>query len=285
MSIKEKVIMFGAGGGGRRLYSQLNSQYDVIYFLDNDKRKIGTTCEGKHVYFPSKEQLEKEEFSYIIISSVVGYEEIEEQLKGYGVSREKIITRYVDTPIIARNLFCQNLGKLFKEMQMEGSCAEAGVFQGSFAKEINRNFPEKKLYLFDTFEGFDERDVAIEESRQYSGAQKSDYHITSEKMVMDKMSYPNQCIIRKGFFPETAEGIEDIFCFVNLDLDLYKPTLAGLRWFSERMVKGGIILVHDYFTTDFKGVKNAVNEFIEETSGKIGQAPIGDNMSIMLYGF
>ena len=50
------------------------------------------------------------------------------------------------------------------------------------------------------------------------------------------------------------------------------------------MVKGGVILVHDYFTTDFKGVKEAVDQFIMENT-TINLAPIGDGMSIMLTGF
>ena len=35
-----------------------------------------------------------------------------------------------------------------------GSIAEVGVYKGQFAKYMNEVFPEKTLYLFDTFEGF-----------------------------------------------------------------------------------------------------------------------------------
>jgi len=38
--------------------------------------------------------------------------------------------------------------------KLEGSVAEVGVFRGDFAKRLNLLFPDKKLYLFDTFEGF-----------------------------------------------------------------------------------------------------------------------------------
>ena len=44
----------------------------------------------------------------------------------------------------------------------KGECAEAGVFEGDFAKWINQYFPDRKLYLFDTFEGFDMRDIEKE---------------------------------------------------------------------------------------------------------------------------
>ena len=35
--------------------------------------------------------------------------------------------------------------------ELEGAAAEVGVFQGEFSMLINAKFPEKKLYLFDTF--------------------------------------------------------------------------------------------------------------------------------------
>ena len=72
------------------------------------------------------------------------------------------------------------------------------------------------------------------------------------------------CMIRKGFFPETVEDIEDSFCFVNLDADLYAPTISGLRWFYPRMERGGVILVHDFFSRVFHGIKDAVREFCED---------------------
>lgn len=40
--------------------------------------------------------------------------------------------------------------------------AELGVYKGKFAVEINKLFPYKKLYLFDTFEGFFSQDIDIE---------------------------------------------------------------------------------------------------------------------------
>lgn len=45
---------------------------------------------------------------------------------------------------------------------IKGNVAELGVFRGDFAKFINLSFPDRKLYLFDTFEGFDEKDIFIE---------------------------------------------------------------------------------------------------------------------------
>ena len=45
--------------------------------------------------------------------------------------------------------------------QVEGDCAEVGVYKGDFASVINRYFPKRRLYLFDTFKGFDARELEI----------------------------------------------------------------------------------------------------------------------------
>ena len=49
---------------------------------------------------------------------------------------------------------------------------------------------------------------------------------TSVDIVLAKMKTPENCIIRKGYFPDMAEDIDGGFSLVGLDCDLYKPILA-----------------------------------------------------------
>jgi hypothetical protein len=198
-----------------------------------------------------------------------------------GVDKNKIDLDYVSLPVKTRVIFLEKLAEIFNEKQVEGSVAEGGVFQGDFAKEINRVFPDKTLYLFDTFSGFDERDIAKERSSGFSEFGKNHLSITSEAIVKAKLPFPDICVIKKGFFPETAQGIEDRFCFVNLDFDLYEPILAGLRFFYPRMIDEGVILVHDYFNPGYRGVKVAVSDFVKESGAKI--LPIGDSISVAVH--
>ena len=101
-----------------------------------------------------------------------------------------------------------------------------------------------------------------------------------------QLPHLEQCIFCKGYFPETAKGIEDRFVFVNLDMDLYQPTLSGLYYFCDKMVSGGVILVHDYFAENFKGPQQAVEEFLADKKGiGLGAYPIGDGISILITGF
>src|SRR5215217_3679490 len=55
-----------------------------------------------------------------------------------------------------------------KANNVPGNVAELGVFKGKFARFINQYFPDRSLYLFDTFEGFDQRDGKTEKENNYS---------------------------------------------------------------------------------------------------------------------
>lgn len=160
-----------------------------------------------------------------------------------------------------------------KQRNIQGNLAELGVYKGDFAKRINFLLPDKKLYLFDTFEGFDQRDTTKEVTQKYSTGEQ-DFSDTSEALVLSKMKKPEHCIIRKGFFPETANGLEDQFCFVSIDADLYEPIYAGLQYFYPRLSKGGYIFVHDFNNDEYRGAREAVIRFTIEQN--ISFVPIAD---------
>ena len=60
---------------------------------------------------------------------------------------------------------------------------------------------------------------------------------------------------------QCEESCEPCFALVSLDPDLYEPTLEGLRFFYPRLAPGGRILIHDYTSCQFEGVKMAVDEY------------------------
>jgi O-methyltransferase len=274
------VFIFGSGSTGKFILHLVEEQYTVIGFIDNNCDRWGMEV-GKYRIFPP-EKLETSDFDGVVIASLPGINEITKQLLRMGIPKDKIIREFIETVVKCRIVFLEKLGELFAEKTINGSVAEGGVFQGEFACEINRVFPQKKLYLFDTFTGFDKRDTAIEEENKFSEYGEAHLSATSEELVLNKLTHAENVIIRKGYFPETAEGIDDTFCFVNLDFDLYQPTLAGLEYFHPKMVDGGIILVHDYFSEGSKGVKEAVKIFSKKNR-RIKLFPIGDGISVGIY--
>jgi O-methyltransferase len=149
------------------------------------------------------------------------------------------------------------------QKNLTGNVAELGVYKGKFARYINTYFPNRKLYLFDTFEGFDAKDIAKEKEQQYSSGDQ-DFSDTSIEKVLKQMPFPDQCIPVKGFFPQSAQHIEDSFVFVSIDTDLNEPIYAGLNYFYPRLTKGGYIFIHDFNNDNYKGARKAVEQFCKE---------------------
>lgn len=150
-----------------------------------------------------------------------------------------------------------------KKNNIDGNFAEVGVYRGKTSRFIHAFAPERILYLFDTFEGFPLDDL---ENNNDSRFKK-----TSIEIVNKIIGNLNNVIIRKGYFPETAKGLEnELFAFVMLDLDKYKPTLSGLQFFYPRVRSGGYIFVHDYNSPESNwAISRAVNEFMKDKLEKL----------------
>lgn len=276
----EKIIIYGATDTGKRIYAEVKNSVSVIFFVDDDDKKWGTYIDGIEVKKPL--EIIKNTYDFIYIGILTYYQEIVSKLKEMGVPAYKIVEKYVEIPTIARIEFLKNMHELLEaDTKQNTAVAELGVFRGEFAKEINKIFSDRILYLFDSFEGFSARDCQIEIDQGYTDQNRVGYFSdTSEQLVMDKMKYPDNCRLYKGFFPDSAKGIDEQFCFVSLDADLYTPTLEGLNFFYPRLVKGGVILVHDYFSKSFYGVKDAVKRYCSKN--QITYTPIGDTLSVAI---
>lgn len=151
-----------------------------------------------------------------------------------------------------------------------GEIAECGVYQGGFSRFIARLLPDRTLYLFDTFSGFDSKDL---ESDKLPEDMLSMFNNTSVELVKKNIGHHVNTLVRRGWFPSTTEGLEDkAYAFVSLDTDLYDPILAGLEYFYARLSPGGYIFIHDF--GGLSGVNKAVIEFCEKM--RIGYTRIPD---------
>ena len=173
-----------------------------------------------------------------------------------------------------------------KGKKLNGALAELGVFTGEYSKVLNYYFPQKELYLYDTFEGFDERDISDDlRSGKFTQEFADIFTQTSLEAVQKFVGVKENIHYRKGYFPESIaeEEKEKKFCLVSLDADLYNPTLEGLKFFYPRLESGGYIMIHEYNAIvmvegkaqDFSGVKRAVKDF-ENQFGSIRYVPIAD---------
>ncbi len=207
------------------------------------------------------------DFDFIIVTTK-GFEEIQRVYATVaGVPWEKIITFDDALPYHKLHLFCVLANEL-RRKKTPGSVAEVGVQFGETARFMNLFNSDRTLYLFDTFKGFDENDISIDLAHGFIHRASADhFNMPIEvKSVLDKMFFPNRCIVRQGYVPDTFEGIDDVFSFVHIDCDLTKPIRDSFDFFWPRMASGGIVCIHDFYNYALLGVRHVVRELADTYS-------------------
>lgn len=145
---------------------------------------------------------------------------------------------------------------------LEGDIAEAGVYFGASARLIMRFFEgtNKTIHLFDTFNVMPDADPRNDWPEKWEP--KNDLSVGRVKMLL--ADYCGQGLVRfyKGLFKDTLHAASNKkFCFVHIDCDLYEGAKDACEFFYPRMVKGGVMLFHDYDVPAFPGIQKAVEEF------------------------
>ena len=183
------------------------------------------------------------------------------QLADSSLPERELSNDYVRLAIL--ELLCRRLNNV------PGAAAELGVYRGFFARCINQLLPDRKLYLFDSFEGFAEDACATD-------AFQEAHRNTAIDKVLAIMPHPENITLKPGFFPESLEGLEERFCMVSLDVDFYRTTLDGLRYFWPRMERGGYLMLHDWGSPKLPGVAEALADYEAEIGQKIPSVPLCD---------
>ena len=261
-----KVTIYPFGRIGQLTKRILNDVYGMKEDYIFDKQISKYNPEVKNLDDYDKEDLKD---AAVIIAS--------DELSIYDEIRKKCMEKFSPENIfdiftkvcVTRDVRVETLrlnAERIKELGIGGNVAEVGVYKGDFAREINRYFDDRILYLFDTFEGFYIEKLRGQMDRKWMAYLETavDYRVNEENRILDNFKNPEKCVIKKGFFPDTTIGLEETFCFVSLDVDIYTSTKAGLEYFWPRMEKNGIIMVHDYNCNNTKGVKKAIDEFAEK---------------------
>lgn len=289
-----RLIVFGAGDFGIKFIKEYAGKNEIVAIVDNycnDCFKMG------HKILKPNAILDLEYDKLVIcladetVKDVARVKAVYEQLFNLGIPIEKIMLQnfksYEVDNFRPRTKFAEVVASELKNVN--GAVAECGVLRGNFAGILNLHFNDRKLYLFDTFEGFDEQDIEAEKNAEaqewlFEFGAKEIYANGSEILALLRCPYKENVEIRKGYVPNTFEGLENVkFCFVNLDMDLYQPTINALDFFYDKLEANGMILLHDYFQPKLPGIKQAVDEFVSsKPKSSFRTFPIGDGISIGL---
>jgi hypothetical protein len=142
--------------------------------------------------------------------------------------------------------------------------AEVGVFRGGTSRFIARAAAAVGLkathYAVDTFEGHAAEDIrnGVDTRHKAGHLANTDFAQVSQYLS----PHPN-VKVTKGRIQDVADSLADkTFHFVHLDVDLYAPTVFGLKFFGDRLAVGGTIVVDDYGSLSAPGIVKSVSEFV-----------------------
>ena len=255
------IALFGAGQVGAMVSRLIAPDWEAVCFADNSADKRGSLLHGIPVLSPGEAAAMKPDAFCLCVTDRGRAGEMERQLRALGYEGE-IFTAAPLALFDARAAALRQLSEQINALGVTGDAAELGSYRGDFAAVINAAFPERRLHIFDTFEGFAEADVAVERSEGLSRAKAGDFSATGVEAVMSRLPHPGLAVFHKGWFPDTFRGCEGLrFAFVSVDADLYAPTAAALPLFWDRLSPGGAILVHDAGGTQYLGPARALREF------------------------
>ena len=240
----KKIALFGAGQIGAAVLRLLGSSYAACCFADNAEEKWGGNLAGIPIVSPQESLLFSPDCFVLCVLDEERSSQMRAQLTALGL---RLIAEQAEA------------------LPISGDVAELGVFRGDFAAMINAAFPKRTLHLFDTFDGFAARDIEQERANGFSRAKCGDFSDTSVEVVAARLPHGEMAVFRKGCFPDSFHGCEGLrFAFVSIDADLYAPTAAALPLFWDRLSPGGALMIHDVYSTQFRGVRQAVDEFCGE---------------------
>ena len=146
-----------------------------------------------------------------------------------------------------------------------GAVIQVGVWRGGLAAHLLNLFPDRRIYLADTFTGI-----------PYHEPCDGDYHNVGDFGDVDFNQiqalfapFPNVALL-KGIFPPDDTAIKAIkYAVVHLDVDVYRSYKECLEFLYPRTVKGGLIMIDDYKVASAPGCSLALDEFLVDKPEKM----------------
>lgn len=122
----------------------------------------------------------------------------------------------------------------------------------------------KRLWIYDSFEGLPAKtdaDFSVAGEAFQAGVLAVSKREVKLRFLRAGLPVP---VITKGWFSDlTDNDLPPKIAFAFLDGDLYESIRDSLKLVENKMVDGGMIIVHDYNNPELPGVTKAVDEWLK----------------------
>ncbi len=180
--------------------------------------------------------------------------------------------------MLPKSWYIGNLHLSARVKNIAGAIVECGTWRGGMIAGIADVLgPDRKYYLFDSFEGLPPaREIDGEAAMAWSKDVNGPYYFNNCRASEDEarqtmgLSRARQFATVKGWFENTLPTAKvGLIALLRLDADWYDSTKQILDNFAQMVVPGGLILVDDYYV--FDGCTRAVNEYAAARNWKLRQ--------------
>ncbi|HNX60349.1 MAG TPA: TylF/MycF/NovP-related O-methyltransferase [Spirochaetota bacterium] len=177
----------------------------------------------------------------------------------------------VEMPMLAEGQLQYILERLESVLHLDGDVVELGCNIGmtsSFIQRLLKHTDGRKSFcVYDSFEGLPPKTNEDGATPCDKGASAVSIEAFKKTFKDAKIDLPH---INKGFFGDISDDkYPDKICFAFFDGDFYGSIMDSFKKVYDKMVPGGIILVHDYEWMNFPGVKKACDEFLKDKPEKV----------------
>lgn len=159
------------------------------------------------------------------------------------------------------------LNALQSAESIEGGIVELGCNIGTTSVFITAfNEGKKDFYVYDSFEGFPDKDVKDEGAEYHftflKGGCKTSIEAFTETFNEFNLPLP---LITKGWFKDIPDSnLPEKISFAFFDSDFYTSILDSWEKVYPRLTKGAKICIHDYNWSVLPGAKIACDEFLSD---------------------
>lgn len=174
--------------------------------------------------------------------------------------------------------------------RLDGDFVECGVFVGFMSSAVMKHLDwdtrGRMFYLIDTFAGPDAAQLSAGELQ--SGRKEEmdhlreigGYRYSLESVQRNFREWKNVQLI-KGLVPDILkECPAEKMAYLHIDMNCALPEVAALRFFWNKLVPGGMILLDDYAFSGFDEQHKAMDALAEELGVEIMSLPTGQGLLI-----
>jgi O-methyltransferase len=210
-------------------------------------------------------------------------------LKPYNRAFEALRRKFQDYTMVQVPTFVRNLELCNAYRDVEGDFVECGTWRGGMCAAIAEVLgPERKVHLFDSFEGLPQAQgidgpAALEWQQNKNGTYYYDNCCAEERFVHEAMRLANRSkyAVYKGWFDQTLSTYPgNPIAILRLDGDWYKSILVCLEHLFPHVVPGGLIILDDYKAWD--GCARAVHDYLSRSKSPSRIREFRDSVSYLV---